>query len=207
MAQGSSTLSPKRQRPRDRKTSARRRRRTRPLQGTVRAVRLSARRRVAGWNGILRDPHDRGIANGLAVPRVSPASVRESHPHDIAITQEAPNYSTEYPAANRRDTNPAYFALFAILIGVGFASEVRADEPPPAPLQIGDLGDAPLPALRPATDDFREISAEPLKAAERLPAFNNDAGAPPQRCEMLERGQSGFAIKKWNSCANAARDR
>jgi IMP dehydrogenase len=30
--------------------------------------------------------------------RVTPASVRESHPHDIAITQEAPNYSTEYLA-------------------------------------------------------------------------------------------------------------
>jgi IMP dehydrogenase len=28
--------------------------------------------------------------------QVSPASVRESHPHDIAITQEAPNYSMEY---------------------------------------------------------------------------------------------------------------
>lgn len=27
--------------------------------------------------------------------QVSPASVRESHPHDIAITQESPNYSTE----------------------------------------------------------------------------------------------------------------
>jgi IMP dehydrogenase len=27
--------------------------------------------------------------------QVSPASVRESHPHDIAITQEAPNYSPE----------------------------------------------------------------------------------------------------------------
>jgi IMP dehydrogenase len=27
--------------------------------------------------------------------QVSAASVRESHPHDIAITQEAPNYSTE----------------------------------------------------------------------------------------------------------------
>jgi IMP dehydrogenase len=27
---------------------------------------------------------------------VSAASVRESHPHDIAITQEAPNYSTEF---------------------------------------------------------------------------------------------------------------
>ena len=31
--------------------------------------------------------------------RVSPASVRESHPHDIAITQESPNYSTEYHAS------------------------------------------------------------------------------------------------------------
>jgi IMP dehydrogenase len=28
--------------------------------------------------------------------QVSPASVRESHPHDIAITQEAPNYSADY---------------------------------------------------------------------------------------------------------------
>ncbi len=28
--------------------------------------------------------------------QVSPASVRESHPHDIAITQEAPNYSAPY---------------------------------------------------------------------------------------------------------------
>ena len=28
--------------------------------------------------------------------QVSPASVRESHPHDIKITQEAPNYSMEY---------------------------------------------------------------------------------------------------------------
>ena len=30
--------------------------------------------------------------------QVSAASVRESHPHDIAITQEAPNYSTEHPS-------------------------------------------------------------------------------------------------------------
>ncbi|MCA9066318.1 MAG: IMP dehydrogenase, partial [Planctomycetaceae bacterium] len=27
---------------------------------------------------------------------VSAASVRENHPHDIAITQEAPNYSVEH---------------------------------------------------------------------------------------------------------------
>ncbi|MEE9602055.1 MAG: IMP dehydrogenase [Thermoguttaceae bacterium] len=32
--------------------------------------------------------------------QVSPASVRESHPHDINITQEAPNYSTEYAAGD-----------------------------------------------------------------------------------------------------------
>ncbi len=29
--------------------------------------------------------------------QVSPATVRENHPHDIAITQEAPNYSPEVP--------------------------------------------------------------------------------------------------------------
>jgi IMP dehydrogenase len=32
--------------------------------------------------------------------RVSPASVKESHPHDIAITQEAPNYSPEWSRDN-----------------------------------------------------------------------------------------------------------
>ncbi|QEG36488.1 IMP dehydrogenase [Bythopirellula goksoeyrii] len=30
--------------------------------------------------------------------QVSPASVRENHPHDIAITQEAPNYTAEFTA-------------------------------------------------------------------------------------------------------------
>jgi IMP dehydrogenase len=33
--------------------------------------------------------------------KVSTASVRESHPHDIAITQEAPNYSPESPSAGK----------------------------------------------------------------------------------------------------------
>ncbi|MBX3425943.1 MAG: IMP dehydrogenase [Pirellulales bacterium] len=31
--------------------------------------------------------------------QVTPASVRESHPHDIAITQEAPNYTAEFKSA------------------------------------------------------------------------------------------------------------
>jgi len=33
--------------------------------------------------------------------QVTPASVRESHPHDITITQEAPNYSVEYAAGDK----------------------------------------------------------------------------------------------------------
>ena len=32
--------------------------------------------------------------------QVSPASVRESHPHDIAITQEAPNYTAEFSSGD-----------------------------------------------------------------------------------------------------------
>jgi IMP dehydrogenase len=32
--------------------------------------------------------------------RVSAATVRENHPHDIAITQEAPNYSPDVPSGD-----------------------------------------------------------------------------------------------------------
>jgi IMP dehydrogenase len=31
--------------------------------------------------------------------KVSAATVRENHPHDIAITQEAPNYSPDVPGS------------------------------------------------------------------------------------------------------------
>ena len=33
--------------------------------------------------------------------RISPASVRENHPHDISITQEAPNYTAEYSSRDK----------------------------------------------------------------------------------------------------------
>jgi len=33
--------------------------------------------------------------------RISPASVRENHPHDISITQEAPNYTAEYSSPDK----------------------------------------------------------------------------------------------------------
>ncbi len=34
--------------------------------------------------------------------QISPASVRENHPHDISITQEAPNYTGEYTPGEKR---------------------------------------------------------------------------------------------------------
>ncbi|MGD9857601.1 MAG: IMP dehydrogenase [Planctomycetaceae bacterium] len=36
------------------------------------------------------------LRNSARFLQVSPATVRENHPHDIAITQEAPNYSVEH---------------------------------------------------------------------------------------------------------------
>ncbi len=39
------------------------------------------------------------LRNDAQFIQVSAASVRESHPHDIAITHEAPNYSMEYAAS------------------------------------------------------------------------------------------------------------
>jgi len=40
------------------------------------------------------------LRNEARFIQISPASVRESHPHDVAITQEAPNYSPEYPLSS-----------------------------------------------------------------------------------------------------------
>ncbi len=46
--------------------------------------------------GYCGTPTIEGLRKDARFIQVSPASVRESHPHDIAITQEAPNYSAEY---------------------------------------------------------------------------------------------------------------
>ena len=51
------------------------------------------------WVIAEREP-SRSCARDARFIQVSPASVRESHPHDITITQEAPNYSTEYVAGD-----------------------------------------------------------------------------------------------------------
>jgi IMP dehydrogenase len=43
------------------------------------------------------------LRSGAQFIKVSPASVRESHPHDVAITQESPNYSPEYATGGEND--------------------------------------------------------------------------------------------------------
>ena len=66
----------------------------RPLQRTAGRFRLPARRRPAGRHGLLRHPDHRGAPHPDSLHPGHAASVQESHPHDIVITQEAPNYSS-----------------------------------------------------------------------------------------------------------------
>lgn len=44
-----------------------------------------------GYCGV---PDIEGLQNNTEFVRISPAGLRESHPHDVTITREAPNYST-----------------------------------------------------------------------------------------------------------------
>ena len=79
-----------------RQARARGRRGARPLQRALEQFRVSTGGRAAGRDGLLRHPNHRSTADGYAVHSSHVSGVRESHPHDIAITQEASNYSTQY---------------------------------------------------------------------------------------------------------------
>jgi len=48
----------------------------------------------AAW--VLRRSHDEQLRTEARFIQVTPASVRESHPHDISIVEESPNYSAEH---------------------------------------------------------------------------------------------------------------
>jgi IMP dehydrogenase len=63
-----------------------------PLQGLLYQL-VGGLRAGMGYLGVRTIAQLRTEARFL---RVTAASVRESHPHDIAITQESPNYSTEH---------------------------------------------------------------------------------------------------------------
>ena len=63
-----------------------------PYKGPVQAVRLPARRRPAPVDGLLRRGDDRGDEDRTRFVRITAAGLQESHPHDMTITKEAPNY-------------------------------------------------------------------------------------------------------------------
>ncbi len=63
-----------------------------PLHGTLYQL-VGGLRAGMGYLGVRTIAELRTNARFL---KVTPASVRESHPHDIAITQESPNYSMEH---------------------------------------------------------------------------------------------------------------
>ena len=64
----------------------------RALRRPARRRRLSARRRVAQRDGVCRHTHARRPAHPGPVHARTTAGREESHPHDVTITNEAPNY-------------------------------------------------------------------------------------------------------------------
>ena len=76
-----------------------------PLQGKPVAFRLSnARRRLASRHGVFA-AHEtwKSACTRTQFILVTGASVQESHPHDILITQEAPNYSSRMATQSGND--------------------------------------------------------------------------------------------------------
>ena len=63
-----------------------------PYKGPVAADPLPARRRAPAGDGLLRRADDRGDEARAQFVRITGAGLRESHPHDMTITKEAPNY-------------------------------------------------------------------------------------------------------------------
>ena len=61
--------------------------------------------------------------------RVSPASVRESHPHDITITQEAPNYSTEYTGGDNSAVRTVAWMVLLVAVSANCRSACRGGRP------------------------------------------------------------------------------
>ncbi len=53
---------------------------------------LSARRRAPTVDVLCRRPHGRRAQGQGKFVRITPAGLKESHPHDVQIVVEAPNY-------------------------------------------------------------------------------------------------------------------
>ena len=63
-----------------------------PYKGPLAPIVLPARRRPAAGDGLLRRRDDRGDCTTRSSFASPSAGLRESHPHDVTITKEAPNY-------------------------------------------------------------------------------------------------------------------
>ena len=64
-----------------------------PYKGPLRNVAPPARRRPAPGDGLLRRARrSRSCKTATRFVRITGAGLRESHPHDVTITKEAPNY-------------------------------------------------------------------------------------------------------------------
>jgi hypothetical protein len=101
--------------------------------------------------------------------QVSTASVRESHPHDIAITQEAPNYSPDYSSseAGRDLARLLGWTLSLALLGLdGAGHSLHAASPTRRPAQLQIPRNArPLPPREPSSPREQVYPGE--RAAER----------------------------------------
>ena len=64
----------------------------RALQGAARRRSSTSSSADCGGHGLLRRADDRGAAHEAHFVRITGAGLRESHPHDVMITKEAPNY-------------------------------------------------------------------------------------------------------------------
>ena len=62
--------------------------------GPLSQPRLPARRRSALGMGYCRRGEHRALKHDARFVRITAAGLRESHPHDIVITREAPNYGS-----------------------------------------------------------------------------------------------------------------
>jgi hypothetical protein len=85
----------------------------------------------------------------------------------------------------------------------GFVTRAEADDPPPAPLHIGDSGDGQPSSLRNLKSGFSQFGGA-AKASKTLPASVETLPAPEPRSDLLDRAQGGFAVKQWDGKSKAS---
>jgi hypothetical protein len=96
--------------------------------------------------------------------------------------------------------------LLATSTLIGVASIAQAGEPPPAPMHIGDAGEAtpsPLGDLKSGFDQFGAAPKARASSAAALPAAADASTPPAHSDERLKLGQSGFPAKKWHHSMTA----